>query len=183
MGRAGFPSRGGAGSRAAAPRSASSARDSRGRPQRSRSPRGHCIARIARRRSAETRSVPQMKTIQRPANHSQISSRASKYPVGVVRRIFRGRPIPSRDRIGGSVRQVRRASCLRPWEESNLRAQIRSRGRASRLISAGLEACAATRTTGTSKGRQGSIPRAVLCTLREAAYEEPRQGETGRWRH
>ena len=68
-------------------------------------------------------------------------------------------------------------------EESTLRTQIRSRGQASRLISAGLEACAADPDYRYFEKPAGIGPRAVLCTLREAAYEEPMQGETGRWRH
>jgi len=41
----------------------------------------------------------------------------------------------------------------------------------------------ATGTTGTSEEPAGIATASGTLTLREAAYEEPIQGETGRWRY
>jgi 4a-hydroxytetrahydrobiopterin dehydratase len=50
---------------------------------------------------------------------------------------------------------------------------IQGRGQASRLISAGLDACAATGTTGTSEQTAGIVTASGTLTLRDVAYEEP----------
>ena len=102
----GCPSRGGAGSRAAAPRSASSARHSHGRPLGSRSPRRHCIARTPGGGRAETRSGRQMKT--NSATGEPLVDLLARVEVAgrVVRRTFRGPPIPTRDGTEEALRHM-----------------------------------------------------------------------------